>query len=90
MTREDIEKLNDVRPFCCETDQERRWYEIGLIDGLSVADAETSQSRIVERNRVAAMVLSNAFNSPASFAVRKANELMVELYGENWEKGGVE
>ena len=40
MTREEIEKLSVVEPYCFETDSEKRWYEIGCIDGLRVADAE--------------------------------------------------
>lgn len=40
MTREEIEKLSAVEPYCFETDSEKRWYEIGCIDGLKAADAE--------------------------------------------------
>ena len=40
MTREEIEKLSVVGPYCFETDREERWYEIGCIDGLRAADAE--------------------------------------------------
>ena len=40
MTREEIEKLSVVEPYCFETDSEKRWYEIGCIDGLKAADEE--------------------------------------------------
>ena len=36
MTREEIEQLNDVRPYCFETDMEEDWYKIGCIDGLKM------------------------------------------------------
>ena len=40
MTREEIEKLWVVEPYCLETDEEERWYKIGCIDGLNAADTE--------------------------------------------------
>lgn len=46
MTREEIEKFSEEEPYCfgyCGEEQkmrEDRWYEIGCIDGLRVADAE--------------------------------------------------
>ena len=40
MTREDIEKIGAVGPYCFETDIEKRWYEIGYINGLRAADAD--------------------------------------------------
>ena len=38
MTREDIEQLNVVEPYCFESDREELWYNIGLKDGLEIAD----------------------------------------------------
>ena len=38
MTREDIEKLNAVEPYCFESDKEELWYNIGLKNGLEIAD----------------------------------------------------
>lgn len=38
MTREDIEKLNVVEPYCFESDREELWYNIGLKEGLEIAD----------------------------------------------------
>lgn len=40
MTREEIENISAVEPYCFETEREERWYEIGCIDGLKAADAE--------------------------------------------------
>ena len=40
MTREEIEKLSAVEPYYFETDIEKRWYEIGYINGLRDADTE--------------------------------------------------
>ena len=39
MTREEIEQLNEVEPYCFETDREEQWYRVGLQEGLSIADA---------------------------------------------------
>lgn len=39
MTREDIERLNDVEPYCFESDREEQWYNIGLKDGLDISDS---------------------------------------------------
>ena len=38
MTREDIEQLNVVKPYCFESDREEQWYNIGLKHGLEIAD----------------------------------------------------
>ena len=46
MTREEIEQLNYVRPYCFETDMEEDWYKIGCIDGLNAADAEPNTTSI--------------------------------------------
>ena len=39
MTREEIEQLNEVEPYCFETDREEQWFNVGLKEGLKVADA---------------------------------------------------
>ena len=38
MTRQEIEQLNEVEPYCFETDREEQWYGVGLQEGLSIAD----------------------------------------------------
>lgn len=40
MTREEIEKISAVEPYCFETDREEIWYETGCVEGLRAADAE--------------------------------------------------
>ena len=46
LTREDIEKLNDIEPYCFETDREEQWFNVGLQYGLDVADANPKSSWI--------------------------------------------
>ena len=46
MTREEIEQLNEVEPYCFETDREEQWYRVGLQEGLSIADANQKQTWI--------------------------------------------
>lgn len=38
MTREEIEQLNEVEPYCFETSGEEQWYRVGLKEGLETAD----------------------------------------------------
>ena len=38
MTRQEIEQLNEVEPYCFKTDREEQWYRVGLQEGLSIAD----------------------------------------------------
>ncbi len=40
LTREAIEELNDIEPYCFETDREEQWFNIGLQYGLDVADSD--------------------------------------------------
>lgn len=39
MTREQIEQLNEAEPYCFETSREEQWYNVGLQEGLKIADA---------------------------------------------------
>ena len=39
MTREEIEQINEVEPYCFETYREEQWFNFGLQEGLKVADA---------------------------------------------------
>lgn len=52
MTRQDIYQLNDTRPYCFYTDREEKWYEIGLIDGVDVADSEPKVADIWKEMRL--------------------------------------
>lgn len=38
MTREFIEQLDVIEPYCYETDREEIWYKVGLVNGLKIAD----------------------------------------------------
>lgn len=46
MTREEIEKLSLVEPYCFENDREEMWYKIGCIDGLNAADAKPNATKL--------------------------------------------
>lgn len=46
LTREAIEQLNDIEPYCFETDREEQWFNIGLQYGLDVADSDPKSSWI--------------------------------------------
>ena len=46
MTREEIEQLNEVEPNCFETDREEQWFNVGLKEGLKIADANSKLSFI--------------------------------------------
>lgn len=46
MTREEIEKISIVGPYCFKTDREKRWYEIGCLEGLAAADEEPNLERL--------------------------------------------
>ena len=38
MAREQIEQLNEIEPYCFETDREEQWFNVGLQEGLKTAD----------------------------------------------------
>lgn len=46
MTREFIEQLDTIEPYCYETDKEEIWYKVGLIHGLEIADAEPNFEKV--------------------------------------------
>ena len=46
LTREAIEELNDIEPYCFETDREEQWFNVGLKHGLDVADSDPISSWI--------------------------------------------
>lgn len=46
MTKEEIEQLNEVEPYCFETDREEQWFNVGLKEGLKVADANPKSTWI--------------------------------------------
>lgn len=46
MTREEIKNIGVVGHYFFKTDREKRWYEIGCIDGLDAADEEPNLKRL--------------------------------------------
>lgn len=52
MTREDIEKLNVVEPYCFESDREELWYNLGLKTGLEIADNNPKSPWISVENKL--------------------------------------
>ena len=85
MTRQEIEQLNEVEPYCFETDREEQWYRVGLQEGLSIADANPKSPWIsvneklppVEKYDMSIMVL--AVNTE-----RKINFSKYDYYREEW------
>ena len=52
MTREDIEQLNVVEPYCFESDKEELWYNVGLKNGLEIADENPKSPWISVKERL--------------------------------------
>ena len=52
MTRQEIEQLNEVGPYCFETDREEQWYRVGLQEGLSIADANPKSPWISVKDKL--------------------------------------
>lgn len=52
MTREDIEQLNVVEPYCFESDREEQWYNIGLKYGLEIADEHPKSPWIAVKDKL--------------------------------------
>ena len=50
MTREDIMQLNVVEPYCFESDREEQWYNVGLKNGLEIADEHPKSPWINVKN----------------------------------------
>lgn len=48
--RQDIEVLNEVQPYCFESDREEQWFKVGLQYGLDAADAEPLSPWISVKN----------------------------------------
>lgn len=52
LTREAIESLPDVEPYCFETDREEQWYRVGLKEGLRIADDNPKSTWISVNERL--------------------------------------
>lgn len=79
MTRSEIEELNDIRPYCFETDGEKKWYEIGCIDGLDAADAEPNLSELWHSNQELPNRDIDEYGSGKDCLVEIKNSPMIEI-----------
>ena len=52
ITRECIEQLSNIEPYCFETDREEQWFNIGLQYGLDVADADPKSPWISVKDKL--------------------------------------
>lgn len=52
ITREYIEQLNTIEPYCFENDREEQWFNIGLQYGLEVADANPKSPWIAAEDKL--------------------------------------
>ena len=52
MTREEIEQLNEVEPYCFETDREEQCFNVGLKEGLRTADANPKSPWISVKDKL--------------------------------------
>lgn len=40
MSRHEIKSIRYIEPYCFENDQEERWYNIGVLEGVEMAENE--------------------------------------------------
>ena len=64
MTREEIEQLNEVEPYCFETDREEQWYRVGLQEGLNIGLVTDRGTPIISDPgyKIVEFVTRNGFN----------------------------
>lgn len=78
MTREEIEQLNEVEPYCFETDREEQWFNVGLQEGLRIADANPKLSWISVKDNLPeqdeeVIVLRDEFNTSYFYKISFAH-----------------
>ena len=78
MTREEIEQLNEIEPYCFETDREKQWFNVGLKEGLKVADANPKSSWISVKDNLPeqdeeVIVLRDEFNTSYFYKISFAH-----------------
>lgn len=66
MTREDIEQLNVIEPYCFESDREEQWYNIGLKHGLEIADEHPKSPWISVKDYLPSMCTDLVINAIAT------------------------
>lgn len=92
MTREDIEQLYVVEPYCFESDREEQWYNIGLKYGLEIADEHPKSPWISVRDdlpyRHKELLLSTGYHTVSVFTYKKGGacgiDSMINRSGK-WE-----
>ena len=78
MTREEIEQLNEIEPYCFETDKEEQWFNMGLQEGLRIADANPKLSWINVKDSLPkqdeeVIVLRDEFNTSYFYKISFAH-----------------
>ena len=83
LTREAIEELNDIEPYCFETDREEQWFNIGLQYGLDVADSNPISPWINVKEDLPCnhKELLRIDNKQCS---KTFKVFVTNIYGENW------
>lgn len=84
MTREDIEQLNVVEPYCFETASEEIWYRIGCIEGLNAADKEPNTSALWHEASEEPQENMDILCVSKNGKVRKVSKIVNHFY--NWLK----
>ena len=98
MTREEIEQLNEVEPYCFETDREEQWYRVGLQEGLSIADANPKSPWISVKDDLPCnhneLIITNCYYNGKEtinvITINKrgvVNENFMIFYDNKWEWG---
>ena len=92
MTREYIEKLNAVEPYCFETDREEQWYQVGLQVGLEVADEHPKSPWISVKNDLPynhkELLLSTGYHTVSVFTYKKGGACGIDnmiIRNGKWE-----
>lgn len=92
MTREDIEQLNVVEPYCFESDREEQWYNIGLKNGLEIADEHSKSPWISVADDLPCnhkeLLLSTGYHTVSVFTYKKGGACGIDsmiIRNGKWE-----
>lgn len=92
MTREEIEQLNVVEPYCFETDREEEWYNVGLIEGLETADTNPKSPWINVKDDLPCnhkkLLLSTGYHTVSVFTYKKGGAYGIDnmiIINGKWE-----
>ena len=84
LTREAIEQLNDIEPYCFETDREEQWFNIGLRYGLEVADSNPISPWISVKDDLPCNHEELIRGTEISEGTKTFKVFVTNIYGENW------